>query len=110
MKYSVVPHAALRCLLLKHWVRKCVVAQVLLSVYARSGQTQKALEVLEVMQRMGMRVELSFVTWLLTAMLQVSGTIISRHNRAEDYRDVLTIWKVLLCCCELSLLLVMSSR
>lgn len=69
-------------------------SQVLLSVYARAGRTGKALEVLEVMQKIGVRLDLSFATWLTSAMLQASGTYISRYSRAEDYHHVLAIWKV----------------
>lgn len=74
--------------------RQCVLVQVLLSVYARAGRTGKALEVMEVMQKMGVRLDLSFAVWLISAMLQAHGIYISRFSQAEDYQDVLTLWKV----------------
>ena len=68
--------------------------QVLLTVYGRSGQTAKALEVMDVMRNMGIRVDLSFVTWIATTIVQATGTYISRHSSADDFPDVLAIWMV----------------
>lgn len=70
---------------------------MLLSVYARGGRTGSAVEVMEVMKKMGMRLDLSFATWLTSAMLQARGIYLSRYSCAEDYEDVLIIWKVGLC-------------
>ena len=67
---------------------------MLLSVYARAGRTGSAVEVMEVMKKIGMRVDLSFATWLTSAMLQAGGVYLSRYSCAEDYEDVLTVWKV----------------
>ncbi|KAK9821204.1 hypothetical protein WJX74_009857 [Apatococcus lobatus] len=69
------------------------ICRVLLSVYSRAGRTGKALEVMEVMKKLGLRVDLSFATWLTSTMLQASGVYVSRYSSAKDHEGVLSVWK-----------------
>ena len=68
--------------------------QVLLSIYVRVQLLDRAMDVMNAMQRLGLQVDIVFATWLPYSAMDANSIIRSQYSAADDFKEVLTVWKV----------------